>query len=181
MDDGYVVPVSQGEESHHRRLTRNLNELLQELRVAQAGVQILFGFLLTIAFSERYQSADDFIRVTHLITIMFAACSVALMTAPAAWHRLLFRRGRREDLIEVANRFAIAGLVFLALTMIGTVLLLGEVILGGWMAVGLGVFAVLLFGTLWFVLPLRERGRDSFGDDGEEDEEDDDEVADRQG
>ncbi|MFD7660332.1 DUF6328 family protein [Actinosynnema sp. NPDC059797] len=184
MGDGYVVPVSQGEESHHRRLTRNLNELLQELRVAQAGVQILFGFLLTIAFTDRYQEADNFIRITHLITIMFAACSVALMTAPAAWHRLLFRRGRREDLIEVANRFAIAGLVFLALAMIGTVLLLGEVILGGWMAVVLGVFAVLLFGTLWFVLPLRERGRDSFDDDSDdedEDEDEDDETADRQG
>jgi hypothetical protein len=157
-------------------LTRNLNELLQELRVAQAGVQILFGFLLTIAFTERYGSADNFIRVTHLITIMFAACSVALMTAPAAWHRLLFRRGRREDLVEVANRFAIAGLAFLALAMIGTVLLLGEVILGGWMAVVLGVFAALLFGTLWFALPLRERGRDTIdgdeeGDDDEEEEE----------
>ncbi|MFC6093448.1 DUF6328 family protein [Saccharothrix lopnurensis] len=180
VSEGYVVPVSQGEESHHRRLTRNLNELLQELRVAQAGVQILFGFLLTIAFTEHYQDVDNFVRITHLVTILFAACSVALMTAPAAWHRLLFRRGRREDLIEVANRFAIAGLVFLALAMIGTVLLLGEVILGGWLAVALGVFATLLFGTLWFALPLRERGRNSF-DEEDDDEEDEDETADRQG
>lgn len=172
MGDGYVVPVSQAEESHQRRLARNLNELLQELRVAQAGVQILFGFLLSIAFTERYASADAFIRVTHLVTILLAACSVALMTAPAAWHRLLFRRGRREDVIEVANRFAIAGLAFLALAMIGTILLLGEVIVGGWVAAALGVFAALLFGTLWFLLPWRERGRDGFDEDEEADEED---------
>lgn len=158
---GYVVAVSQGEESYQRRLARNLNELLQELRVAQAGVQILFGFLLSITFTDRYASADAYIRVTHLITILFAACAVALLTAPAAWHRLLFRRGRREDVIEVANRFAIAGLAFLALAMIGTVLLLGEVIVGGWVAFAFGVFALLLFGTLWFALPWRERSRDS--------------------
>lgn len=163
------MPVSQAEESHQRRLARNLNELLQELRVAQAGVQILFGFLLSIAFTERYGSADNFVRITHLITILFAACAVALLTAPAAWHRLLFRRGRREDVIEVANTFAIAGLAFLAVAMIGTILLLGEVIVGGWVAVALGAFAAVLFGMLWFVLPWRERGRDSIEDDDEED------------
>ncbi|MGW4110859.1 DUF6328 family protein [Actinosynnema sp. NPDC004786] len=157
--------MSRAEESHQRRLARNLNELLQELRVAQAGVQILFGFLLSITFTDRYASADAYIRATHLITILFAACAVALLTAPAAWHRLLFRRGRREDVIEVANRFAIAGLAFLALAMIGTVLMLGEVIIGGWVAIGFGVFALLLFGTLWFALPWRERGRDSIESD----------------
>jgi hypothetical protein len=155
-------------------LARNLNELLQELRVAQAGVQILFGFLLSITFTERYASADMYVRGTHLITILMAACAVALLTAPAAWHRLLFRRGRREDVIEVANRFAIAGLAFLAVAMIGTVLLLGEVIIGGWMAFALGGFAAVLFGTLWFLWPLRERHRGS-ADEDEEDEADEDE------
>lgn len=165
------MPVSQAEDSHQRRLARNLNELLQELRVAQAGVQILFGFLLSIAFTGRYASADDYIRITHLVTILFAACSVALLTAPAAWHRLLFRRGRREDVIEVANRFAILGLACLAVAMTGTVLLLGEVIIGGWMGFALGGFAALLFGTLWFAWPWHERGKGTFGEfdeDGDE-------------
>ncbi|WP_063741221.1 DUF6328 family protein [Saccharothrix syringae] len=161
--------MSQGEESQQRRLARNLNELLQELRVAQAGVQILFGFLLSITFTDRYADADRFVRGTHLVTILFAAASVALLTAPAPWHRILFRRGRREDVIEVANRFAIAGLVFLALAMVGTVLLLGEVIVGGWIGIGLGVFAALLFGLLWFVFPLRERGRDTIDEGGPDD------------
>jgi hypothetical protein len=165
-----VVAVSQAEESHQRRLARNLNELLQELRVAQAGVQILFGFLLSIAFTERYAGEGAYVRVTHLITVLFAACAVALLTAPAAWHRLLFRRGRREDVIEVANRFAIAGLAFLAVAMTGTILLLGEVIVGGWVGIGLGVVSALVFGTLWFAWPWRERGRDTIRE--EDDEED---------
>ncbi|MEU4745958.1 DUF6328 family protein, partial [Actinosynnema sp. NPDC023658] len=153
--------MSQGEESHQRRLARNLNELLQELRVAQAGVQILFGFLLSIVFTDRYASADTYIRVTHLITILFAACSVALLTAPAPWHRILFRRGRREDVIEVANRFAIIGLACLAVAMTGTILLLGEVIVGGWVAIALGAFAAVLFGSLWFAWPWGGRGGDA--------------------
>ncbi|GAA3458351.1 DUF6328 family protein [Saccharothrix longispora] len=171
--DGYVVAVSQAEDSHQRRLARNLNELLQELRVAQAGVQILFGFLLSIAFTDRYAHADNYVRVTHLVTILFAALSIALLTAPAAWHRILFRRGRREDVIEVANRFAIWGLANLAVAMTGTVLLLAEVVVGGPWVIVLGAFAALLFGTLWFALPIRERNRDSTDEDDEpEDEED---------
>ncbi len=163
-----MVAVSQAEESHQRRLARNLNELLQELRVAQAGVQILFGFLLSIVFTERYASADTYIRATHLITILFAAGAVALLTAPAAWHRLLFRRGRREDVIEVANRFAIIGLACLAVAMTGTILMLGEMIIGGWLSIALGVVAALLFGTLWFAWPWRERGRGATADDDED-------------
>ncbi|WP_051772157.1 DUF6328 family protein [Saccharothrix sp. NRRL B-16314] len=164
--------MSQAEESHQRRLARNLNELLQELRVAQAGVQILFGFLLSIAFTERYAGADAYVRVTHLITVLFAACAVALLTAPASWHRILFRRGKREDVIEVANRYAILGLACLAVAMTGTILVLGEVIVGGWAGIALGGFAALFFGTLWFVLPWRERGRKSTGVEADEDGED---------
>ena len=161
--------MSQAEESHQRRLARNLNELLQELRVAQAGVQILFGFLLSIVFTERYASADASIRVTHLITILFAGGAVALLTAPAAWHRLLFRRGRREDVIEAANGFAIAGLACLAVAMTGTILMLGEMIVGGWISIVMGAFAAVVFGTLWFAWPWRERGRDTVDDEDDED------------
>ncbi|MFI9009308.1 DUF6328 family protein [Actinosynnema sp. NPDC053489] len=160
--------MSQAEESHQRRLARNLNELLQELRVAQAGVQILFGFLLSIAFTDRYASADRYIRVTHLITVLFAAGAVALLTAPAPWHRLLFRRGRREDIVEVANRFAIGGLACLAVAMTGTILLLAEVVVGGWLAIAFGVLAAVVFGGLWFAWPWRERRRDGIDSAGDE-------------
>ncbi|GAA3988028.1 DUF6328 family protein [Allokutzneria multivorans] len=151
--------MSRPEESEQRQLARNLSELLQELRVAQGGVQILFGFLLSIAFSDRYEDVDGYIRSLHLITVVLAAVAVALLTAPAAWHRLLFRQGMRKEIIETANVFAITGMVFLALAMIGTVLLLGEAIVGGWLAVAIGVLALVGFGTLWFLLPLLRRNR----------------------
>ncbi|WP_086827106.1 DUF6328 family protein [Allokutzneria sp. NRRL B-24872] len=151
--------MSRPEESEQRQLARNLSELLQELRVAQGGVQILFGFLLSIAFSDRYEDVDGYIRTLHLITVVLAAVAVALLTAPAAWHRLLFRQGMRKEIIETANVFAISGMVFLALAMIGTVLLLGEAIVGGWLAVAIGVLALVGFGTLWFLLPLLRRNR----------------------
>jgi hypothetical protein len=146
--------VSEAEESEQRRLARNVNELLQELRVAQAGVQILFGFLLSIAFTDKYASTSTYIRVTHLVTVLCAAIAVAFLTAPAAWHRVLFRQGRREDVVESGNTFALIGLAFLALAMTGTVLLLAEVILGKWPSIAVGVAAFIVFTGLWFVLPF---------------------------
>ncbi|MFI6098683.1 DUF6328 family protein [Lentzea sp. NPDC051213] len=146
--------MSEAEESDQRRLARNVNELLQELRVAQAGVQILFGFLLSIAFTEKYSSVGAYIRVTHLVTVLCAAIAVAFLTAPAAWHRVLFRQGRREDVVTSGNTFALIGLAFLALAMTGTVLLLAEVIIGGWPSIVVGVIAFAVFAGLWFTWPL---------------------------
>lgn len=151
--------MSEAEESDQRRLARNVNELLQELRVAQAGVQILFGFLLSIAFTEKYASTTTYIRVTHLVTVLCAAVAVAFLTAPAAWHRVLFRKGRREDVVESGNTFALVGLAFLALAMTGTVLLLAEVILGDWPSVVVGVIAFMIFAGLWFVVPFASSQR----------------------
>jgi hypothetical protein len=117
-------------ESREERLARNVSELLQELRVAQAGVQFLFGFLLAVAFTEHYARASGFEQVVHLIAVMFATASVALLTAPAAWHRLLFRRGQRPEILRVANVMMVAGLVCLAIAMTATVLLLFKVVAG---------------------------------------------------
>jgi hypothetical protein len=144
-------------ESEQQQSARNLGELLQELRVVQAGVQILFGFLLSIAFTDRYARADGYVQVTHFVTVLFATAATALLTAPAAWHRLLFRLGKRDRIITVASRMAIAGLVCLALAMTETVLLTSEVVLGGWAPVVVAVCVPVGFGMLWFVLPGRER------------------------
>ena len=154
-----MTAVSEAEESDQRRLARNVNELLQELRVAQAGVQILFGFLLSIAFTEKYATIGTYIRVTHLVTVLCAAIAVAFLTAPAAWHRVLFRQGRREDVVSVGNTFALIGLAFLAIAMTGTVLLLAEVILGGWPSIVVGVLAFAVFSGLWFALPFASSQR----------------------
>jgi predicted membrane channel-forming protein YqfA (hemolysin III family) len=149
--------AAQREESEHERLTRNVNELLQELRVAQAGVQFLFGFLLAVAFTEPYARASTTQHTIHLIAVIFATAAVALLSAPAAWHRVLFRRGERPMIIEVANRLAIAGLACLAVATVATVLLLTNEVVGGAVAIVITVLAGILFATLWFVLPLLRR------------------------
>ncbi len=149
--------MSGSSEDPRQRLARNLSDLLQELRVALAGVQILFGFLLSIVFTVPYQHATTLQRGAHLIAVLFAVISVALMTAPAAWHRLLFRKGQRPEILRVSNTFAIGGLVCLALAMSSTVFLLADVVLGNWPATVACVLTAAWFGMLWFALPLRQR------------------------
>jgi hypothetical protein len=149
--------MSGSPEDDPQRLARNINDLLQELRVAQGGVQILFGFLLSIVFSNVYGRATTVQHAAHLLAVLFAVFAVALLTAPAAWHRLLFRQGQRVEILRVSNGFAIAGLGCLALAMSATVFLLADVVLGGWSAALVGALSILGFGTLWFALPLRHR------------------------
>jgi hypothetical protein len=152
-----------GTESRDERLARNVSELLQELRVAQAGVQFLFGFLLAVAFTEHYARASGFEKVTHLVAVLFATASVALLTAPAAWHRLLFRQGQRPAILSAANRLMVVGLACLAIAMTATVMLLFNVVVGTVFAVVVAVLVAVMFGVLWFALPLRTR-RNGNGD-----------------
>lgn len=163
-------PYAREEESDHERLKRNVNELLQELRVAQAGVQFLFGFLLAVAFTEPYLRGTDFQHIVHLVAVVFATASVALLSAPVAWHRVLFRKGQRPMIVEMANRFAVAGMTCLAVAMTATVLLLTDAVLGNWFSVVISAFAALMFGLLWFVLPLLRRWQVD-GDNGDRAEE----------
>ena len=134
-------------------LTRNWDELLQEIRVTQTGVQILTGFLLTVPFSQRFEELTAFQKDVYLAVLAGSVLTTGLVVAPVAFHRALFRQRRRQLLVESGNRFALAGLATLALTVSGVVLLVVDVVVGttaGWVAGGI-LLAVLLF--LWFVLP----------------------------
>jgi uncharacterized protein DUF6328 len=146
-------------ESDQQRLTRNVSELLQELRVAQAGVQILFGFLLAVAFTEPYQHGSRFLHIVHLITVLISTASIALLVAPAAWHRMLFRKGQRPEILRAANTFAVAGLICLAGAMTGTVLLIADVVVGRWPAIVIAAVIAIGFAWLWFVSPPMHRRR----------------------
>jgi energy-converting hydrogenase Eha subunit G len=148
------------QETEQERLARNLSELLQELRVAQTGVQFLFGFLFSVAFTDHYQRISGLEQVVHLIAVLFATGAVALLTAPAAWHRMLFRQGRRPMIIDVANRLAIAGLGCLTVSMTATVLLLVSVVAGIILGFVVAGFTAAMFCLLWFVFPRVARGRD---------------------
>ncbi|HEX3790257.1 MAG TPA: DUF6328 family protein [Pseudonocardiaceae bacterium] len=155
------------DESEQARLSRNMAELLQELRVAQAGVQILFAFLLSVAFTNRFASASAFERGTLITTIVLATASAALLMAPAAWHRLYFRKGRREEILYWGNRFALVGLASLAAAMTGVILLVVDAVAGIVLAVVIAGCAALLFGMLWFAVPLARRARGPIDDDSE--------------
>ncbi len=143
------------DEPRHQQLARNLNELLGELRVAQAGVQILFGFLLAVAFTAQFRDASGFEKVLHLVTVVFTAAATALLTAPAVWHRVLFRTGRRTEILRVGNRTVILGLTCLSIAVTLTVGLIAKVIYGPvLMAIVAGLVGAM-FTVLWFVIPRR--------------------------
>lgn len=151
--------TSASDESEHQQLARNMGELLQELRVAQTGVQILFAFLLGVTFTARFASATPLQRGTLIVTVLLTTVSAALLIAPAAWHRLYFRQGRRTDIITWGNRFALAGLTSLAAAMSGAVLLATDIVVGDAVAIVLACCALVLFSVLWLVLPLVNRRR----------------------
>jgi hypothetical protein len=153
--------MSAPEESNRDRLTRNLSELLQELRVAQAGVQILFGFLLTVVFTSQYQSAGSVVHGLHLLAVALAVAATALLTATAAWHRMLFRQQRRVEIIRSANWMALGGLGCLAGAMTATLGLIVDVVLGGGWALLVGIISGWAFVLLWFVMPRRLVGAHS--------------------
>jgi hypothetical protein len=137
-----------------KKQDRQMIELLNELRVAMPGVQILFGFLLTVPFAQGFTKVTDFQRDVYFITLLLAAATTGCLIAPSAAHRLLFHHGERPWLIEHANRMLIAGLLFLGLALIGAVLLVTDYLFGGAIVViAPGALAVLL-AFLWFVRPL---------------------------
>lgn len=138
-------------------LDRNWNELLQELRVAQTGTQILTGFLLTLPFTNRFAGLDDRQRNLYLAVLLGSVIATGLNVAPVAYHRILFRRHRRRWLVAAANAVARAALVMLALDSAAVVLLVFDVVVDDgtavWAASGVLVFLLLL----WGVVPLVER------------------------
>jgi hypothetical protein len=143
------------DEDEGERLTRNLNELLQELRVTQTGVQILTGFLLTLPFSQRFGALDHVQRMAYLAILSGSVLATGLIIAPVAFHRVLFRHGQRPWLVRAANRAALAGLVSLALTTSGVVWLVFDLVVDRTLASVAGVVSLLFFGLLWAAVPLR--------------------------
>jgi Family of unknown function (DUF6328) len=137
---------------------RQFTELLQELRVAQTGVQILFAFLLGLAFTPRFPDLSGAQQGTYLATLVLAAVSAALLIAPVGYHRTVFRQRLRLELVNTGHRYAVAGLVLLLLALVGAVQLAASFVVGGW-ATLLAAALAGLFATLWFVIPLVERVR----------------------
>jgi hypothetical protein len=147
------------DEDKHEQLTRNLNELLQELRVMQTGVQILTGFLLTVPFTSRFADLSTLQTWVYLGVLSGSVVATGLIVAPVAFHRTLFRQGEREWIVKAANRAAQSGLAALAVTMAGVVWLVFDVVVGRPASHIAGGLSIALFTTLWAVLPITSRRR----------------------
>jgi Family of unknown function (DUF6328) len=150
-------PLSERNETALERSDRHLAELLQEVRVAQTGVQVLFGFLLTVPFSARFGSLGAGQRALYFATLAVAGAAAMLLITPSSQHRILFRCGDKEHIVRMANRYAIAGLACVALAMVGALVFVADVILGSPAAGGAGAIAFGAALWCWYLQPLRRR------------------------
>ena len=150
------VPDSRQETSAQRD-DRNLSELIQELRVAGLGVQVLFGFLLALPFTVRFSQLTDGQRDLYLASVVLAAVATTLLIAPVSYHRLVFRRGMKDRLVRFTNQLAIFGLTAVGASVLATVLLVtwyvGGILAGCLVTVVVGVMIV----SLWFAVPFISR------------------------
>ena len=137
---------------------RELSELREELRLLLPGVTVLFAFLLTLPFTQRFATVSGRQRAVYFAAFLGTALAVALLSAPAAHHRLQWRRHAEEQRLETANRLAIAGTILLALAMTGVVFLIADVLYGVYSSAVISLALGGAFAWLWYGLPLRHRG-----------------------
>jgi Family of unknown function (DUF6328) len=156
MDDEY----QRGGESKAERLDRNWNELLQELRVTQTGVQILTGFLLALPLQQRFTELSSFAVAVYLSAVVLSLVSTCLLIAPVSMHRVLFRQRRKGTLVDAGDVLARAGLLALSLAIAAVATLIFTVVVSQSAGVVAGALAVVLFGGVWLVLPLHMREGD---------------------
>jgi hypothetical protein len=145
------------DESEAQRDDRNLAELLQELRVAGLGVQVLFGFLLSLPFTARFTRLSHAQRDLYLASLVLSAVATALLLGPVAYHRLVFRRGQKERLVRAASVMAIIGLATVGLAVSAAVLLVTGYVASGLAAGLITAFVFCMFAALWFAFPLASR------------------------
>ena len=151
------VPRLGRDESEEERLDRQLIELLNEVRVAIPGVQVLFAFLLVVPFSARWERTTELQRYAYFSTLLLTAGATALLMAPAAIHRVRFRMGDKRTIVEWGHRLTIVGLAVLGVAMAGAVFLVTDVLYEVTSAaIAAGAVLALIVG-LWFVLPLSRR------------------------
>ena len=148
------------DEQPEERQNRELIELLNELRVALPGAQVLFAFLLTVPFSNRFLALTGSQRAIYFATFVGTTIATGLFMAPTAYHRIRFRQGDKERMLRTSNRFAIVGIAFLALSVTSAVVLTTDLLFGLGTAalVGLGVLLFLIW--VWFAIPIVRRVRD---------------------
>ncbi len=145
------------EESELERLDRNTVELLNELRVAAVGIQVMFAFLLVVPFNTGWKRVTKFDRYDYYVTLLCIAVAAVLIIAPSIHHRLLFRLQQKEYIVTVGTKLTIAGMGFLTVGFTGILVLIANVVFGATTAAVTGSCAAILMIMIWFVLPIRRR------------------------
>jgi hypothetical protein len=145
------------DETEGERLDRNLGELLQELRVALPGVQVLFAFLLAVPFQQNFTKINSFQETVYFMTLLLTALAAVLLISPSAYHRMTFRRQMKDHLIFLANKLAIAGIGCLALAMTGAIMLITDYLYGGTATAVVTPISLAVFALFWYALPLQKR------------------------
>jgi hypothetical protein len=148
------VPARDRNETEAERLDRQLEQLLQELRVAMPGVQVLFAFLLAVPFQQRFAMVNDFQKDVYFVTLLAAAAASAFFIAPTAFHRVRFQDRDKPFLVAISSKLMIAGLVCLAIAMTGAVALVADVLFDGVAVTVTVVVTGTLYVGLWFVVAL---------------------------
>ena len=149
-----LEPLENSDEHPKERVDRELGELLQGLRVAATGVQVLFAFLLTLPFSAGFEKIDATGNWLFYTAVVSAAIASICLIAPATQHRILFRSGLKELLLHRANRLGVAGGLALAVSMACSTALVMDALTGMWPTALIGAGVALLSGWLWFIQPL---------------------------
>ncbi|MDT0392032.1 DUF6328 family protein [Streptomyces sp. DSM 41921] len=147
------------DESPQERVNRRWNEILQETRVTQTGVQILFGFLLSVAFTPLFRELETLDRAIYVTTVVLGAAATGTLIAPVSIHRFLSGQRMKDEVVETAGRLMMCGMVLLALTIGCTLLLILRFVVPGVFAEILAGGVMVWFGLCWYVLPLYLRRR----------------------
>ena len=158
-DEQSLGDEGRGDEEAKERRDRELIELLNELRVALPGVQVLFAFLLTVPFSQGYKTITTTQRNVYFLTFLCTTASTALLIAPTAYHRIQWRGGDKEKMLRLSNSLALGGLIFLALAVTGVVFVITDIVIGGALTPISTALSTFAFALLWFALPASRRMR----------------------
>jgi len=145
------------DESDKQRYDRELIELLNELKVALPGVQVLFAFLLAVPLSPVFKDVNGFERAIFFATLASTAIATAFLIAPSAIHRIDFRNQDKGSMIVLFNRISIYGLIFTALSMVGALTFVADLLYGKYATIATASASIAMFTIFWFVLPIRRR------------------------
>ena len=146
-------------ETEEERADRNLSDLLQELRVALPGVQVLFAFLLTVPFTNRFDDLSKFQEKLYFGVLIAVALATVLLVAPTVGHRILFRRQQKEYIVTLSNNLSLVGMFLLAVSMCGAIALISDFLFGGTTAIISTIVMAVAFAGFWFTGPIIRRAK----------------------